>query len=47
VPAGRHVFAHASLADTDAQLERLAVNVWSTPTGILSAHSLDFDSRQP
>jgi len=39
--AAHHVFAHASLADSDAQLEQLAVNARCTPTGILSAHPVD------
>jgi hypothetical protein len=39
--AAHHVFAHASLADIDAQLEQLAVNARCTPTGILSAHPVD------
>jgi hypothetical protein len=39
VPAADHVLAHTGLADVDAELQKLAVNPWSTPYRILAADS--------
>jgi hypothetical protein len=39
--AAHHVFAHAALTDVDAEFEQFAVDTWSTPTGIFSAHLAD------
>jgi hypothetical protein len=40
-PATDHVFTHAGFADINAQLEQFAMDPWSAPEWILSAHSAD------
>src|SRR4029077_18697126 len=38
VPTADHVFAHAGLADIDAELEEFTVDARSAPKGILAVH---------
>src|SRR3954454_21176921 len=36
-----HVFAHAGLSDVDSELQKLAVNTWSAPYRVFTAHDPD------
>src|SRR5215472_5018542 len=41
LPASRHVLAHTSLADVDAEFEQFTVAAWRSPQWVLAAHLAD------